>query len=168
MARGWVQLGGIGGVLSLPLIVLAAISNEVGSGDFREGPFAWLVAATGAAVALFASGLWHFVEPSRSGVLRLSAALLLVGSLGLLALFGGIAVGAALRIDEPRLIGMGPIAAGIAALRGPRLVCTALRETALPQNPCRPLEGDCREPALRLSKHVLSTVEGGAKPRRLS
>ena len=117
--RGWVQLGGLGGVLSLPLIVLAAISSEAGSGDFREGPFAWLVAATGAAIALFASGLWRFVEPSRSRVLRPSAALLLVGSLGLLALFGGIAVGSALGVDEPTgLIGMGPIAAGVAALTG--------------------------------------------------
>ncbi len=117
--RGWVELGGLGGVLSLPLIVLAAISNVAGSGDFREGPFAWLVAATGAAVALLASGLWRFVEGSRSRVLRASAGLLLVGSLGLLVLFGGIAVGTALGVDEPTgLIGMGPIAAGVAALTG--------------------------------------------------
>lgn len=119
VAGGWVQLGGVGGMLSLPLIVLAAISNEVGSGDFREGLFAWLVAATGAALVLFASGLWRFVEPARSRSLRASAAFLLFGSLGLLALFGGIAVGAALGIDEPTgLIGMGPIAAGVAAVTG--------------------------------------------------
>ena len=117
--RGWVHLGALGGALSLPLIAVAAMSNVAGSGDFREGPFAWLVAATGAVVALFAIGLWRFVEAAHSRVLRTSAALLLVGSLGLLALFGGIAVGSALGLDEPTgLIGKAPIAAGVAALAG--------------------------------------------------
>lgn len=34
--RGWVQLGGPGGVLSLPLIVLAATFNVAGSSHARR------------------------------------------------------------------------------------------------------------------------------------
>ena len=52
-------------------------------------------------------------------MLRIAAGLLLAGSLGLLALFGGIAIGAALGIDEPTgIIGMVPIASGVMAMVG--------------------------------------------------
>lgn len=108
-------------MLSLPLILLAVISYAAGGGDLdlREGPLPWLVAATGAAIALFAIGLWKFVEPARRRVDRAAAAALFAGSVGLLALFGGIAIGTALGVEEPSgPIGIGPIAAGVAALTG--------------------------------------------------
>lgn len=117
--RGSILLGGIGGGLSLPLFVLAAMFNVGGDGDFRDGPFPWLMAAAAVTIALFGRGLGSFVEPANSRLLWTAAVALLVGALGLVALWGGIAIGAAFGVDEPTgLLGMFPIAAGITGLGG--------------------------------------------------
>ena len=107
------------GMLSLPLMALAAVLRALGGGDIREGAFPWLVAATAASMMLYANGLWNLPRHTKNRVLRAAAASLFIGFLGLMATFGGIAIGAALGLSEPGgLIGMGPIVGGIMAVAG--------------------------------------------------
>ena len=106
-------------MLSFPLMALAAGLGALGSGDFREGAFPWLVAATAVSMVLYANGLRNFAGHTGSRVLYAASASLLVWFAGLTALFGGIALTTALGLTDPGgLIGMGPIAAGIIAIVG--------------------------------------------------
>ena len=119
MRQDTIDIGGWAALVSFPLIVLAGLSTMTGENDLREGPFAWLVAGHAITVALFARGLRTFVARSQGLLLPLASLSLLAGSLGLLALWGGIAMGTAFGIDEPTgIIGVGPIVAGVLALAG--------------------------------------------------
>ena len=76
-----IRTGGIAGMSVFPLIVLAAVSGELGSGDFREDAFLWLVAATAVVLMLYARGIWELAGPNKNRVLQVTATALFIGFL---------------------------------------------------------------------------------------
>ena len=129
------RVGGLAGMLPLPITVVAVYLLELqGDGDFRVGAFPYLAAIAGILFVLCANGLRIYNKATAdSRLANVSISITGVGMLGLFGLFGSIAFGAAVGLEEenvPAALSWMPIAAGAVAIVGTPIGLVLLGITA--------------------------------------
>ena len=133
---GQTHVGALAGVLALPVTVVAVYLLELqGDGDFRVGAFPYLAATLGILFVLCANGLRIYNKAmADSRLANVSISITGVGMLGLFGLFGAIAFGAAVGLEEenvPAALSWMPLAAGAVAIIGTPVGLVLLGITAV-------------------------------------
>lgn len=111
--------GGVAGILSLPLMGIAAVLLEQGDGDLREGGFPWALATVAVLLLVCTNGIRIRHEVNSGLLLKAGVQLIMLGLVGMLVLFGGIAISGLFGLDEPPgILGYGVLIVGVLAAAG--------------------------------------------------